>query len=243
MATIRAPGFEQAVTSPPPITGWSEKKTIAQRQSKNAESCACPQCGMRYRFQDGILYPQSHNKNGVCDACHLEEVIGNITAHEPLHRIINIAITKPSLKKQILIPERKQRFIESVAETLGGFALSRQEIGTVLDLCNDVDISIELEQDARGDNRASEVLTGARQGLVDYISNLGLEKCHDLYSMMLLGRNLDYYGLCQEAVVEFKLRANENVSVTEVVQAMRPERIAQRRDLKNWIQLVLDLVE
>ena len=144
MATIRAPGFEQAVTSPPPITGWSEKKTIAQSQSKNAESCACPQCGMRYRFQDGILYPQSHNKNGVCDACHLEEVIGNITAHEPLHRIINIAITKPSLKKQILIPERKQRFIESVAETLGGFALSRQEIGTVLDLCNDVDISIEL---------------------------------------------------------------------------------------------------
>jgi hypothetical protein len=113
----------------------------------------------------------------------------------------------------------------------------------VLDLCNDVDISIELEQDARGDNRASEVLTGARQGLVDYISNLGLEKCHDLYSMMLLGRNLDYYGLCQEAVVEFKLRANENVSVTEVVQAMRPERIAQRRDLKNWIQLVLDLIE
>lgn len=243
MVTIRAPGCVKTVTSSPPIKGWCEEETSASRKSKNTESCVCPLCGMRYQFQDGILYPQSHNKNGTCDACHLEELIGNITVRKPLHHITNMTITKPTLKKQMLIPERKQRLIKSVAETLGGFALSRQEIGAVIDLCNDVEITIELEQEAPKDNRVAEVLTSARQRLVDYISNLGLEKCHDLYSMMLLGRNLDYYGLCQEAVVEFKLRTNENVSVAEVVQAMKPEKIAKRRDLKNWIQLVLDLVE
>ena len=137
----------------------------------------------------------------------------------------------------------KAKINQICGRDIGGVALSRQEIGAVLDLCNDVEITIELEQEAPKDNRVAEVLTSARQRLVDYISNLGLEKCHDLYSMMLLGRNLDYYGLCQEAVVEFKLRTNENVSVAEVVQAMKPEKIAKRRDLKNWIQLVLDLVE
>lgn len=243
MKSIRAPGSAHAFIAVPPYTVEGNRRSNDQGQSKALEGCACPRCGMRYRLHDGVLYPQSHNNKSVCDACHLEEVMDNITVRRTPHHIVNKTITKPSLKKQILIPERKQRLIDSVAETMGSFALSRQEIGTVLDLCNDVEISIELEQDALGDGRVAEVLTGALQGLVDYISNLGLEKRHNLYSMMLLGRNLDYYGLCQEAVVEFKLRACEKALSKETEQVMAPEKIAKRQSLKKWIQLVLDLVE
>ena len=38
----------------------------------------------------------------MCDACHLEEVLGNITARRKLNRIVDNTITNPSLKKQIL---------------------------------------------------------------------------------------------------------------------------------------------
>ena len=264
MVTIRAPGGAPTV------------KTLPQSVDSRAVviSGVCPRCGMHYRYLDGVLYPMKHGdshglvhnsekgsrRDKVCDACHLEEVMNNITARRSLHHNVNRTITKPSLKKQILIPERKQRLISSVSETMGGFVLSRQEIGTVIDLCNDVEITMELEQDAQenwrmadrssmsvgdssdaeGSYRIAEVLAGAHQRLVDYISNLGSDKRHDLYSMMLLGRNLDYYGLCQEAVVEFKLRSTSSPSENSYYSA---EKIAKRRDLKNWIQLVLDLVE
>ena len=61
---------------------------------------------------------------------------------------------------------------------------------------------------------------------------------------MVLGRNLDYYGLCQEAVVEFKLRTHDyssNEGSTGMYHSA--ESIAGKLDLKNWLHLVLDLVE
>ena len=167
----------------------------------------------------------------------------NITARRRLNSIVNKTITKPSLKKQILIPERKQRLIAIVAETMGGFTLSRQEIGTVIDLCNDVEMAATLLEDAPDHNNLFQLEADARQRLIDYISNLDDHKRHDLYSMMLLGRNLDYYGLCQEAAVEFKLRASIPHSEGSSAESIAPEAIARRADLKNWLQLVLDLVE
>ena len=199
----------------------------------------CPRCGMPYRYVDGVLYPQSQNSNSMCDACHLEEVLGNITARRKLNRIVDNTITNPSLKKQILIPERKQRLIKSVCETIGGFSLSRQEIGKVMDLTNDVEMVVTLLADApdeRDNSDLRQMEIDARQRLTNYIASLDPEKRHNLYSMMLLGRNLDYYGLCKEAVVEFKLRAGSADDIT-------PESISKRPDLKIWLQLVLDLVE
>ena len=229
----------------------------------------CPRCGMHYRYIDGVLYPQrhgdgyglnpspGHNGTGgrgdrVCDACHLEEAMSNITARRSLHHLVNKTITQPSLKRQILIPERKQRLISSISETIGSFALSRQEIGNVIDLCGDVEMATTLLGDAASIRESCEftvdelkvVLAGAHQRLSDYIANLDDRKRHDLYSMMLLGRNLDYYGLCQEAVVEFKLRTHD-YSSNEGSAGMYhgAESIAGKQDLKNWFQLVLDLVE
>ena len=175
--------------------------------------------------------------------------MNNITARRSLHHLVNKTITQPSLKRQILIPERKQRLIRSISETMGSFALSRQEIGNVIDLCGDVEVAITLLEDAASIRESCDftldelkgVLSGAHQRLSDYIANLDDRKRHELYSMMLLGRNLDYFGLCQEAVVEFKLRAAS--ADGEKKRYYSAERIARKRELKNWLQAVLDLVE
>jgi len=98
------------------------------------ENRYCPSCGMRYRTRDGVLYPQGINPNDECDACHLEAVMKSIDAgkRNAVHsenRNCKAAYTGGSA----MIPERKQRLIASVSETIGGFSISRQEIGTVMD--------------------------------------------------------------------------------------------------------------
>lgn len=216
----------------------------------------CPTCGMRYRTRDGVIYPQSHNLNDECDACHLEAVMNNITSRKrgTVHSLAqHYCATKQG--SGIMIQERKQRLIASVSETLGSFSLSRQEIGTVIDLISDVEVSEELLEDvyhrdrakrgrpswasdiAHSDSREQKVLEEARQRLADYLSNLGPEKRHDLMAMMYLGRNLDYYGLCQEAVVEFKLRSQDGSGHYDA------EELAKHSHLKEWLRLVLELVE
>ena len=104
-----------------------------------------------------------------------------------------------------MIPERKQRLIASVSETIGGFSISRQEIGTVMDLYSDVETygetlndfqaGIRINRESRlsddeasnSDGRGQKSLRDARQRLAEYLSNLGHEKRHDLMSMMYLG--------------------------------------------------------
>ena len=220
------------------------------------ENRYCPSCGMRYRTRDGVLYPQGINPNDECDACHLEAVMNSIDAgkRNAVHsenRNCKAAYTGGSA----MIPERKQRLIASVSETIGGFSISRQEIGTVMDLYSDVEIygetlndfqtGIRINRESRfWDNEAAnsdgcgqKSLRDARQRLAEYLSNLGHEKRHDLMSMMYLGRNLDYYGLCQEAVVEFKLRAQDSAG------RCNTEELLKHSQLKEWLRLVLELVE
>ena len=262
--TLARPAFDTLVAA-------NETSIDAEGRTRPIDKAEgfCPRCGMHYRFIDGVLYPQRHGggqghaysvchkgmggKGGrVCDACHLEEAMRNITARRALNAIVQRTITHPSLKRQILIPERKRRLISSISETIGSFALSRQEISNVIDLCSDVEMATTLLADAVSIKASCDftvdelkaVLAGAHQRLGDYIANLDDRKRHDLYSMMLLGRNLDYYGLCQEAVVEFKLRT-DNYSSNEGSAGMyhSAERIAEKQDLKNWLKLVLDLVE
>ena len=255
MVTIRAPGV--LVANRGSVPDESSEPPVENTKG------FCPRCGMRYRYLDGVLYPLKHGESQfksdrdgrsdrVCDACHLEEAMNNITARRSLHHLVNKTITQPSLKRQILIPERKQRLIRSISETMGSFALSRQEISNVIDLCGDVEMAITLLEDAASIKASCDftldelkgVLSGAHQRLSDYIANLDDRKRHDLYSMMLLGRNLDYYGLCQEAVVEFMLRTHDYSSSEGSAGTYHSaERIAGKQDLKNWLQLVLDLAE
>ena len=247
MISIRAPGVNTL--------------SAAIGNSVIAEEGFCPRCGMHYRYYDGVLYPLRHGDGHtlahrycgtgerVCDACHLEEAMSNITARRSLHHIVNKTLTQPSLKRQVLIPERKRRLISSISETMGSFALSRQEIGNVIDLCSDVEMANTLLSDAASIKtncgftveELRGVLAGAYQRLSDYIANLDDRKRHELYSMMLLGRNLDYFGLCQEAVVEFMLRVLSSDEENE--RYYSAEKIAGKRELKNWLKFVLDLVE
>ena len=181
------------------------------------------------------MYPQSHDLNDVCDACHLEEVMNNIATRKgaTVHTMIR-QYNETRQAGPTIIPERKQRLIASVSETIGGFSISREEIGDVIDLHADVETAKELLEEG---NEAENGVVNAMQRLEDYLFNLGGHKRHELMCMMLLGRNLDYYGLCQDAVVEFRLRTQDFGGRFEAKE------LASHRKIGEWIRLVLDLIE
>ena len=195
----------------------------------------CPRCGMRYLIKDGVMYPQSHNLNSVCDACHLEEVMNSITTRkgDTVHSMIR-QYNETRQAGMTIIPERKRRLIASVSETIGKFSISRQEIGAVIDLHADVETAKELSEEG---NQEEESVQKAAQRLEDYLFNLGDHKRRELMCMMLLGRNLDYYGLCQDAVIEFRLRSQDPGG------RFGAKELACKRRLGEWIRLVLDLIE
>ena len=63
------------------------------------------------------------------------------------------------------------------------------------------------------------------------------QKRHDLMCLMFLGRNLEYYGLCQETVDDFCVYADEKVD-GNCSGSTDPEYLAGKVRIARWLRLV-----
>ena len=63
------------------------------------------------------------------------------------------------------------------------------------------------------------------------------QKRHDLMCLMYLGRNLEYYGLCQETVDDFCVYADEKVG-NNCSGSTDPEYLAGKVKIARWLRLV-----
>ena len=63
------------------------------------------------------------------------------------------------------------------------------------------------------------------------------QKRHDLMCLMYLGRNLEYYGLCQETVDDFCVYADEKVD-GNCSGSTDPEYLAGKVRIARWLRLV-----
>ena len=66
---------------------------------------------------------------------------------------------------------------------------------------------------------------------------LSEQKRHDLMCLMYLGRNLEYYGLCQETVDDFCVYADEKVG-NNCSGSTDPEYLAGKVKIARWLRLV-----
>lgn len=69
------------------------------------------------------------------------------------------------------------------------------------------------------------------------IEQLSEQKRHDLMCLMFLGRNLDYYGLCEEAVDDFCAYADEKAN-SNGYGRVEPDYLAGKKPIAKWLRLV-----
>lgn len=90
--------------------------------------------------------------------------------------------------------------------------------------------------DDTAEGKASDETYGA---LVDYIASLPRTKQFDLDCIMSFGRNIEYYGVCEETVEDFVIQVSERGEKHDHVYS---EYLAGKRYLGKWIKTVREVV-